>query len=52
MKRLFAIVCLLALLLCIALPKTSSAQRVSHCWMWTISRSATILMGITPEIWH
>ena len=24
----------------------------SHCWMWTISRSATIPMGIMPEIWR
>ena len=29
-----------------------SARRGSHCWMWTISRSATIPMGIMPEIWH
>ena len=30
----------------------SSARRGSHCWMWTISRSATIPMGIMPEIWR
>ena len=27
-------------------------RRVSHCWMWTISRSVTTPMGITPGIWH
>ena len=29
-----------------------TARRVSHYWMWMISRSATILMGIMPGIWH